>query len=71
MDRALMHVDRHKLIEASIAAGSAFFGVLLGITVAGILPEGLWAAGVAAGAAFFASLGGNGIGRRTSSNQGG
>lgn len=54
------HLSKHKLIEGGIAAGSAFFGVLLGITVAGIFPDGIWAAGVAAGAAFFASLGGNG-----------
>lgn len=60
------HLDRHKLIEGGIAAGAAFFGVLLGITVAGIFPDGIWAAGVAAGAAFFASLGGNGAAGRPS-----
>lgn len=57
----MVHITKHKIIEGGIAAGSAFFGVLLGITVAGIFPEGLWAAGVASGAAFFASLGGNGV----------
>ncbi len=63
----MTHFTRHKLIEAGIAAGSAFFGVLLGITVAGVFPDGLWAAGVAAGAAFFASIGGNGIAGPSSS----
>ncbi len=57
----MVHIGKHKLIQAGIAAGSAFFGVMIGITVAGIFPDGLWAAGVAAGAAFFASLGGNGV----------
>ncbi len=61
------HFTKHKLIQAGIAAGSAFFGVLLGITVAGVFPDGLWAAGVAAGAAFFASIGGNGIAGPSSS----
>ncbi len=63
----MAHLTKHKLIEGGIAAGSAFFGVLLGITVAGIFPDGLWAAGVAAGAAFFASLGGNGVAGSSSS----
>ncbi len=63
----MVHLTRHKLIEAGVAAGSAFFGVLLGIIVAGVFPEGLWAAGVAAGAAFFVSLGGNGIAGPSSS----
>ncbi len=55
------HFTRHKLIEAGIAAGSAFFGVLVGISIAGLLPDGLYAAGIAAGVAFFASIGGNGV----------
>lgn len=44
-------------MDAAIAAGSAFFGVLVGIALADALPEGIWAAGLAAGVAFFASLG--------------
>ncbi len=50
-----------KLPQAAVAAGSAFFGTLGGVTFAGLLPEGLWAAAAAAGLAFFISLGGNGI----------
>ncbi len=57
----MVHIGRHKLIQAGVAAGSAFFGALMGIGLAGALPEGLWAAGIAAGVAFFASLGGNGV----------
>ncbi len=57
----MVHFTRHKLIEAGIAAGSAFFGVLVGISIAGLLPDGLYAAGIAAGVAFFASIGGNGV----------
>lgn len=50
-----------KLPQAAVAAGSAFFGALVGISVLGLFPEGIWAGAVAAGVAFFASLGGNGI----------
>lgn len=50
-----------KLPQAAVAAGSAFFGALVGIAVAGLFPEGIWGAAVAAGVAFFASLGGNGV----------
>ncbi len=57
----MSHFTRHKLIQAGIAAGSAFFGVMAGVAVAGIFPEGLWAGGVAAALAFFASIGGNGV----------
>ncbi len=60
----MTHFTRHKLIEGGIAADSAFFGVLVGLTFANVLPEGLWAAGIAAGVAFFASLGGNGVADR-------
>ncbi len=55
----MAHFTRHKLIEGGIAAGSAFFGALVGIALAGV-PEAVWAAGIAAGVAFFASIGGNG-----------
>lgn len=56
----------HKLREAVVAAGSAFFGALVGISFVGAFPEGLWAAGVAAGMAFFISLGGNGAANHAS-----
>ncbi len=54
-----------KLPQAAIAAGSAFFGTLVGVYVAGLFPDGLFAAAIAAGVAFFASLGGNGVAQRT------
>ncbi len=57
----MVHISRHKLIQGGVAAGSAFFGALLGVALAGAFPEAVWAAGIAAGVAFFASLGGNGI----------
>ncbi len=57
----MVHIGRHKLIQAGIAAGSSFFGALSGIYFAGVFPDAIWAAGVAAGVAFFASLGGNGV----------
>ncbi len=57
----MVHFTRHKLIEGGVAAGSAFFGALIGVALAGAFPEAIWAAVIAAGVAFFASIGGNGI----------
>ncbi len=56
----MMHANgswRDVLIDAAIAAGSAFFGVLIGVALVDAFPEGAWAAGLAAAVAFFASLG--------------
>lgn len=55
-----MHANgnwRDVIADAGVAAGAAFFGALIGVTLANALPEGLWAAGLAAGVAFFGSLG--------------
>ncbi len=54
-----------KLPQAAVAAGSAFFGALVGVglIVGGPVPGAVYAAAIAAGVAFFASLGGNGIAR--------
>ncbi len=51
-----------KLRNALVTAGSTFFGMLLGLTIADALPDGLWAAGIAAGVSFFAAYKGNGNG---------
>ncbi len=55
------HFTRHKLIEGGIAAGTAFFGALVGIAFAGAFPEAIWAAAIAGALAFFISIGANGI----------
>jgi hypothetical protein len=50
---------RDVVIDAGIAAGSAFFGTLTGISIAGIRVDPitfLLAGGIAAGGAFFGAL---------------
>jgi len=53
------HPYRDSLVDALVAGGSAFFGILTGMAIAGILIDpfaALVSSGIAFGGAFFFSL---------------